>query len=113
MPHAHSTPGCRRFDTEHLFVYDPEHMFVPLTIRRLLPLLAALGVSAALLLGFASPSPGASPARPYTVRSGDTLWSISRVAYPHSDPREAVYRIEQANQLPGATIVAGQTILLP
>ncbi len=47
------------------------------------------------------------------MRSGDTLWSISRVAYPHSDPREAVYRIEQANQLPGATIVAGQTILLP
>ncbi len=88
-------------------------MFGPLTIRRLFPLAAALGASVALLLGFASPSPGAAPARPYTVRSGDTLWSIGRAAYPHADPREAVYRIQQANQLSGATIVAGQTILLP
>jgi hypothetical protein len=57
-------------------------------------------------------SQGAGPALHYTVKPGDTLWSIAASRYA-GDPRDAIYRIEQRNDLDGAVIVVGQTLLLP
>jgi nucleoid-associated protein YgaU len=47
-----------------------------------------------------------------TVRPSDTLWSIAQRHYG-GDLRDAIWRIEQANHLPGADVRAGQTLVLP
>jgi LysM repeat protein len=57
-------------------------------------------------------SQGAGPAVHYTVKPGDTLWSIAASRYA-GDPRDAIYRIERRNHLGGAVIVPGQSLLLP
>jgi LysM repeat protein len=57
-------------------------------------------------------SQGAGPAVHYTVKPGDTLWSIAASRYA-GDPRDAIYRIERRNHLGGAVIVPGQKLLLP
>ena len=54
---------------------------------------------------------GARPTH-YRVKSGDTLWSIA-VSHVAGDPRESVWRIEELNELEGATIVPGQRLALP
>jgi LysM repeat protein len=56
---------------------------------------------------------GAPNPKPYVVKPGDSLWAIAAARYPGKDPREAVYDIQQVNQLDGSSIVAGQTLLLP
>ena len=69
-------------------------------------------------LPFSSGAP--SPARPrrtgakqvVTVREYDTLWSIAQRHYG-GDVRDAIWRIERANHLPGADVRAGQTLVLP
>jgi hypothetical protein len=100
--------------TEHLFATIIEHMFASLDIRRLLTLVAASAVLLALVMSYAAPSSrGASHPRRHAVQVGETLWSIALRAYPSSDPRDAVYRIEQANDLHGAGIAAGQDLVLP
>lgn len=100
--------------TEHLFATIIEHMFASLDIRRLLTLVAASAVVLAFVMSYAAPSSsGASHPRHHAVRAGETLWSIALHAYPSSDPRDAVYRIEQANDLHDAGIAAGQELVLP
>jgi hypothetical protein len=47
-----------------------------------------------------------------TVRPYDTLWSIAEGHYA-GDTRAAVWRIEQANHLPGADISVGERLVLP
>jgi nucleoid-associated protein YgaU len=47
-----------------------------------------------------------------TVRPSDTLWSIAQHHYS-GDLRDAIWRIERANHLPGADVRAGQTLVLP
>lgn len=54
----------------------------------------------------------------YTVKSGDTLWSIaSNINKEHykqeKDIRKIVYAIRKANDLKGNTIYSGQTLTLP
>jgi LysM domain len=89
-------------------------MFDPDQIRRLLAALAAVACAVALVLGYAAPSSsGASHPRSHHVRAGETLWSIALHAYPGADPRDAVYRIEQANGLHTADIAAGRVLMLP
>jgi len=56
-------------------------------------------------------STAAGPERPYTVRRGDTLWSIAAARYG-GDPRVAVWRIEQRNGLHGG-VRAGERLVLP
>jgi LysM repeat protein len=73
-------------------------------------MLAALALVAWAFV--ARTSQGAGPAVHYTVKPGDTLWSIAASRYA-GDPRDAIYRIEQRNQLGSAVIVPGQTLLLP
>jgi LysM domain len=99
--------------TEHLFAIVPEHMFATLDIRRLLSLLAASAVALALVMSYAAPSSGASHPHRHGVRMGETLWSIAEHAYPSSDPRDAVYRIEQANGMHDSGIAAGEVLTLP
>jgi LysM domain len=97
-----------------MFATIIEHMFATLDIRRLLALVAASAVILALVMSYAAPSSrGASHPRRHAVEAGETLWSIALRAYPSSDPRDAVYRIEGANHLHDAGIDAGQVLVLP
>ena len=73
-------------------------------------MLAALALIAWAFVARASQ--GAGPAVHYTVKPGDTLWSIAASRYA-GDPRDAIYRIGQKNQLRGSVIVPGQVLLLP
>lgn len=99
--------------TEHVFAIVTEHMFATLDIRRALTFLAVAACVIAMLLSYATPSSGASHPRRHDVRVGETLWSIAEHAYPSSDPRDAIYRIEQANDLHSSDIAAGQVLVLP
>lgn len=49
----------------------------------------------------------------YTVQQGDTLWAIAEKFYPEQTREAAVQLIKESNGFSGATIHAGQTILLP
>ena len=47
----------------------------------------------------------------YTVRAGDTLWSISQRVNPTGDPRPVVAQL--AAQLGTYTVVPGQQVTIP
>lgn len=47
-----------------------------------------------------------------TVKPYDTLWSIAQRHYG-GDVRDAIWRIEQANHLPGADVSVGEKLVLP
>jgi predicted Zn-dependent protease len=47
-----------------------------------------------------------------TVRPYQTLWTIAAAHYG-GDVRDAIWRIERANHLPGADVRAGQRLVLP
>ena len=57
-------------------------------------------------------SHGAGPTVRYTVKPGDTLWTIAARRYA-GDPRDAIYRIARQNHLSGSVIVPGQRLVLP
>lgn len=58
-------------------------------------------------------SSGAGRPAVYVVQPADTLWSIAAKRYG-GDPREGVWKVEQANDLAGgATLTPGRTLLLP
>ena len=48
----------------------------------------------------------------YRVQPYDTLWTIASSHYG-GDVREGIWRIQQANHLPDATIQPGERLLLP
>ena len=73
-------------------------------------LIAALTLIAWAVVARASQ--GAGPTVRYTVRSGDTLWSIA-VGHYAGDPRDGIWKIERRNHLSGALISPGQKLLLP
>jgi hypothetical protein len=60
----------------------------------------------------ATGSTGAGTPQPYTVRPHDTLWSIAAAHYA-GDPREGVWRIQEANNLRGTLLVPGERLRLP
>jgi LysM repeat protein len=80
---------------------------------RILIAAAVVICTVALMLGMASPSPGASTPAHYRVKSGDTLWSIASTHYSGGDTRDGVYKIRSANHLSDATITVGQRLALP
>jgi nucleoid-associated protein YgaU len=82
-------------------------------MRLVITLGSIIAVTVAIMLGAATPSHGAATPQKYSVRSGDTLWQIATSRYPGSDPRAAVLRIRQANNLGTDTLVVGQTVVLP
>ncbi len=58
-------------------------------------------------------SNGAGRPRVYLVKPTDTLWSIAEGRYG-GDPRESVWKLQQANHLTGGAVLApGQKLLLP
>jgi LysM repeat protein len=63
-------------------------------------------------LGAARPSSGAPPETRYVVRSGDTLWGIAEARYD-GDLREAIWRIEDRNDLSSPVITPGEVLVLP
>jgi LysM repeat protein len=74
-----------------------------------------IGIAAAALLAwtaFAHPLSAHGPKQTYVVKPYDTLWSIASSRYA-GDTRDAVYRIEQANDLAGGVLRPGQVIVLP
>jgi len=68
----------------------------------------------ALLIWSAIPRPSGAHGHKvtYRVRAYDTLWTIAADHYS-GDVRGAVWQIETANHLQGATISPGQLIVLP
>jgi LysM repeat protein len=76
---------------------------------RILVLVLVVAVAWAVV---ARASTAAGPDRVYTVRSGDTLWSIAGDRYG-GDPRSGVWKIEQRNGVAGGTIRVGQRLVLP
>jgi LysM repeat protein len=63
-------------------------------------------------LGAARPSSGAAPETRYVVEAGDTLWAIASARYD-GDPREAVWRIQERNDLASPLLRPGQVLVLP
>lgn len=76
---------------------------------RILVLVLVVAVAWAVV---ARASTAAGPERVYTVKPGDTLWSIASTRYG-GDPRGGVWKIAQRNGVTGATIRAGQQLVLP
>ena len=74
--------------------------------------LAVTLASAVAWAGFVHPSEATSPDRLYVVQPGDTLWTIAARHYA-GDPREAVWRVQRANELEGGVLHAGQRLTLP
>src|SRR5947209_15701343 len=68
-------------------------------------LIAALALIAWAFVARASQ--GAGPTLRYTVKPGDTLWSIATSHYA-GDPRDAIYRIDRSNHLRGSVIAPGR-----
>lgn len=83
-------------------------MFGRTLIRTLLVAGAAILVWSAV----ARPSVAHGPKQTVTVHAYDTLWTIAQAHYS-GDVRDAIWRIEQANHLAGATVRPGQTLVLP
>jgi LysM repeat protein len=73
-------------------------------------LLAALALIAWAMVARASQ--GAGPTVRYTVKPGDTLWSIA-VNHYAGDPRDGIWKVEHRNHLSGAVIQPGERLVLP
>jgi LysM repeat protein len=72
----------------------------------------ALTVAAFVWTAVVRPATSHGPKQVYVVKPYDTLWSIAASRYA-GDPRDAVYRIQQANHLEGGMLRVGQPLVLP
>lgn len=102
-------------DAEHLFGHYLTMPRTPVRRRRVIIL-----VGVCLLLGVvtgpvahAFSGPEHAVFRNYTVRPGDTLWSIAHAARPVADPRVVIDQIQQINTLSGSGIIPGQRLAVP
>ena len=104
-----------------MFVLSYEHVFD----TRLILIGAVLLGFILVTLGAARPSSGAAPETrvgdpvgggvvgdTYVITAGDTLWAIAVDRYG-GDLREAVWRIQERNDLHGEPLQPGQVLVLP
>lgn len=75
-------------------------------------LILIVGIAVLVWSAVARSSDAHGPRLVVTVRPYDTLWSIAERHYG-GDVRDAIWRIERANHLPGADIQVGQKLVLP
>ena len=75
-------------------------------------ILILVGIAVLVWSVAARSSQAHGPRQVVTVKPYDTLWSIAQRHYA-GDVRAAIWRIEQANHLPGADVRAGQRLILP
>lgn len=73
---------------------------------------AALVVGTGLALGTWAGPAGAAPAA-YTVRTGDSLWTIAESLAPQADIRVVVDEISRLNGLRSVVLQPGQQLLVP
>lgn len=71
-----------------------------------------VGISILVWSAVARSSNAHGPRTVVTVNAHETLWSIASRNYA-GDPREAIWRIEQANHLAGGDVRVGQRLVLP
>lgn len=84
--------------------------------RAVLVLLALLVVLAGVMGGraVAEGPVQAVEVTTHSVMAGETLWQIATgVAAPGEDVRDVVLRLQELNDLPDASLQAGQVLLLP
>lgn len=79
---------------------------------RLIGFAVTLVLFFAVALGLARTSSSAGPEGRYVVQPGDTLWEIAAARYD-GDPREAIWRIKERNELSSSLIVPGTALALP
>ncbi len=71
-----------------------------------------LGMAVFVWSALVRPAGSHGPRQVHVVAPYETLWSIASASYA-GDPRDAIYRIQQANDLGGSTLHAGQRLILP
>lgn len=86
--------------------------------RVALATLAAGALSIMVVLsGQITADAGSQTAGPATsvvvVQSGDSLWSIAQEVAPAADPRETIARIRDLNGMRSATVIPGQSVVVP
>ena len=74
--------------------------------------LAIAGLALLLWTVVARPSGAHGDRTVYRVQSYDTLWTIASSHYG-GDVRQAIWEIQRANHLHGATIQPGERLVLP
>ena len=84
--------------------YSTEHMFVRI--------LVLAGIAVLVWSAAARSSQAHGKKQVVTVQAYGTLWSIAQRHYG-GDVRDAIWRIERANHLPGADVSVGETLVLP
>jgi hypothetical protein len=75
-------------------------------------ILLIVGLAVVIWSAYARPSGARGEKEIYTVKVYDTLWSIAASHYS-GDPRAAIWKIRERNDLAGATVKPGQLLVLP
>ncbi len=98
---ALSDNGGRRISSKRLFRL----------VRSVLILLIFVAGGSLLYSKVTAGTPSASTSVTYTVRAGDTLWSIVQRYNPNSDPRPLVQQLQ--GELGTTVITPGEKIVVP